>query len=127
MTTPGRVRAAGAGVQYTWPGTYFEGRFRGTGVGLVLNDANNDYVVQVDGPSHLSPEGRLRANALERRIADAAGSLPPTTVDNDLALQARLDSLTSQLREVIDEEVQQGNVQADGAPQVHAHVNYRPD
>ena len=28
---------------------YFEGRFRGTGVGLVLNDANNDYDVQVDG------------------------------------------------------------------------------
>jgi lysophospholipase L1-like esterase len=49
VATPGRVRAAGAGVQYTWPGTYFEGRFRGTGVGLVLNDANNDYVVQVDG------------------------------------------------------------------------------
>jgi lysophospholipase L1-like esterase len=36
-------------VQYTWPGTYFEGRFRGTGVGLALNDSNNDYVVQVDG------------------------------------------------------------------------------
>ncbi|MET8153975.1 cellulose binding domain-containing protein [Actinoplanes sp. NPDC049668] len=49
VSTPSRVRVAGAGVQYTWPGTYFEGRFRGTGVGLVLNDANNDYVVQVDG------------------------------------------------------------------------------
>lgn len=47
--TPSRVRVAGAGVQYTWPGTYFEGRFRGTGVGLMLNDPNNDYVVQVDG------------------------------------------------------------------------------
>jgi len=49
VATPSRVRVAGAGVQYTWPGTYFEGRFRGTGVGLLLNDANNDYVVQVDG------------------------------------------------------------------------------
>jgi lysophospholipase L1-like esterase len=49
VSTPSRVRVAGAGVQYTWPGTYFEGRFRGTGVGLVLNDANNDYLVQVDG------------------------------------------------------------------------------
>lgn len=49
VTTPSRVRPAGSGVQYTWPGTYFEGRFRGTGVGLVLNDAANDYVVQVDG------------------------------------------------------------------------------
>jgi lysophospholipase L1-like esterase len=49
VSTPSRVRAVTAGVQYTWPGTYFEGRFRGTGVGLVLNDSNNDYVVQVDG------------------------------------------------------------------------------
>ena len=45
----GRVREVTGGVQFTWPGTYFEGRFRGTGVGLVLNDSNNDYVVQVDG------------------------------------------------------------------------------
>ena len=36
-------------MQYTWPGVYFEGRFRGTSVGIVLNDANNDYSVQVDG------------------------------------------------------------------------------
>ncbi|WP_084599889.1 cellulose binding domain-containing protein [Actinoplanes subtropicus] len=49
VSTPSRVRVAGSGAQYTWPGTYFEGRFRGTGVGLVLNDSNNDYVVQVDG------------------------------------------------------------------------------
>jgi len=42
VSTPSRVQAAGAGVQYTWPGTYFEGRFRGTGVGLVLNDSNNE-------------------------------------------------------------------------------------
>ncbi len=49
VTTVGRIRSAGSGVQYTWPGTYFEGRFHGTGVGLLLNDSNNDYVVQVDG------------------------------------------------------------------------------
>ena len=49
VSTPSRVRAVPTGVQFTWPGTYFEGRFRGTGVGLVLNDFNNDYVVQVDG------------------------------------------------------------------------------
>ncbi|MDG4802545.1 cellulose binding domain-containing protein [Micromonospora sp. WMMD980] len=47
--TVGRVRPAGTSVQYTWPGTYFEGRFRGTGVGIVLNDSQNDYAVQVDG------------------------------------------------------------------------------
>jgi lysophospholipase L1-like esterase len=49
VRTVGRVRSVAAGVQFTWPGTYFEGRFRGTGVGLVLSDFNNDYVVQVDG------------------------------------------------------------------------------
>ncbi|GAA0558567.1 hypothetical protein GCM10010172_46990 [Paractinoplanes ferrugineus] len=49
VSTVGRVRDNGTSVQFTWPGTYFEGRFRGTGVGLVLNDSTNDYVVQVDG------------------------------------------------------------------------------
>lgn len=48
--TVGRVEEAADGsVQYTWPGISFEGRFRGTGVGIVLNDANNDYDVQIDG------------------------------------------------------------------------------
>lgn len=46
--TPSRIQTAGTTVQYTWPGTYFEGRFRGTGVGLLLNDSTNDYVVQID-------------------------------------------------------------------------------
>ncbi|GHH29378.1 lipase [Lentzea cavernae] len=44
--TAGRVTASG---QYTWPGVYFEGRFRGTGIGIVLDDSVNDYDVQVDG------------------------------------------------------------------------------
>ncbi|WP_422755820.1 cellulose binding domain-containing protein [Micromonospora sp. WMMD708] len=48
-TTVGRVRAVGGSAQYTWPGIYFEGRFRGTGVGIVLDDSQNDYLVQVDG------------------------------------------------------------------------------
>jgi hypothetical protein len=50
--TAGRVKTAPDGtVQYTWPGVYFEGRFRGTGVGIVLDDADNDYDVQIDGAS----------------------------------------------------------------------------
>ncbi|WP_309115393.1 cellulose binding domain-containing protein [Saccharothrix sp.] len=44
--TAGRVTQD---VRYSWPGIYFEGRVRGTGVGIVLDDANNDYDVQVDG------------------------------------------------------------------------------
>jgi lysophospholipase L1-like esterase len=49
VQTAGRVTADGTWLAYTWPGTYFEGRFHGTGVGIVLDDANNDYDVQVDG------------------------------------------------------------------------------
>ncbi|MFC6086458.1 SGNH/GDSL hydrolase family protein [Sphaerisporangium aureirubrum] len=47
--TAGRVKPDRDSVRYSWPGVYFEGRFRGTGVGIVLDDAENDYDVQVDG------------------------------------------------------------------------------
>ncbi|MER5209611.1 SGNH/GDSL hydrolase family protein [Streptomyces sp. NPDC002838] len=48
--TAGRIKKTVHGaVQYTWPGIYFEGRFRGTGVGIVLDDSDNDYDVQIDG------------------------------------------------------------------------------
>ncbi|MEU4689884.1 polysaccharide deacetylase family protein [Actinoplanes sp. NPDC023714] len=47
--TAGRVEDRGAAVRYTWPGVYFEGRFRGTSVGIALDDAVNDYEIQVDG------------------------------------------------------------------------------
>ena len=49
VNTAGRVRDNGTSLEFTWPGVYFEGRFHGTGVGIVLNDSNNDYDVQVDG------------------------------------------------------------------------------
>ncbi len=44
--TAGRVTQS---VQYSWPGVYFEGRIRGTGVGIVLDDAASYYDVQIDG------------------------------------------------------------------------------
>ncbi|MER7488675.1 SGNH/GDSL hydrolase family protein [Streptomyces sp. NPDC126497] len=48
--TVGRVKEAADGsVRYTWPGIAFEGRFRGTGVGVVLDDSVNDYDVRIDG------------------------------------------------------------------------------
>lgn len=47
--TAGRVKVSGDAAQYSWPGVYFEGRVRGTGVGVVLNDHNSDYEIQVDG------------------------------------------------------------------------------
>ncbi|WP_433888506.1 polysaccharide deacetylase family protein [Streptomyces sp. CA-111067] len=49
VNTAGRVTDQGSTVKYTWPGVYFEGRFHGTSVGIVLNDASNDYEVQIDG------------------------------------------------------------------------------
>ncbi|WDZ87260.1 cellulose binding domain-containing protein [Micromonospora cathayae] len=49
VSTVGRVTTVGDNVRYTWPGVYFEGRFRGTGVGIVLDDSQNDYTVQIDG------------------------------------------------------------------------------
>jgi lysophospholipase L1-like esterase len=47
--TAGRVKTSGDSLLYSWPGVYFEGRFRGTGVGIVLNDSAADYDVQIDG------------------------------------------------------------------------------
>jgi lysophospholipase L1-like esterase len=47
--TAGRTVVADGSFQYSWPGVYFEGRFRGTGVGIVLGDAAADYDVQIDG------------------------------------------------------------------------------
>ncbi|MEU6730071.1 polysaccharide deacetylase family protein [Nonomuraea wenchangensis] len=58
--TAGRVEDSGDSVRYTWPGITFEGRFQGTGVGIELNDAANDYDVQIDGgaPVTLRTPGR---------------------------------------------------------------------
>lgn len=47
--TAGRVKVSGDSLLYSWPGVYLEGRFRGTGVGIVLNDSAADYDVQIDG------------------------------------------------------------------------------
>ncbi len=47
--TPGRVKNIGGTAQFSWPGVYFEGRFSGTGVGVVLDDSAADYDIQVDG------------------------------------------------------------------------------
>ncbi|MFI6122524.1 RICIN domain-containing protein [Streptomyces sp. NPDC051064] len=47
--TAGRVKDLGKTLQFSWPGVYFEGRFRGTGLGVVLDCAAADYDVQVDG------------------------------------------------------------------------------
>ncbi|MER8224164.1 SGNH/GDSL hydrolase family protein [Streptomyces sp. NPDC094143] len=47
--TAGRVQDSGDVLRYSWPGVYFEGRVRGTAVGVVLDDPAADHDVQVDG------------------------------------------------------------------------------
>ncbi|PZF90989.1 acetylxylan esterase [Micromonospora endophytica] len=47
--TAGRVSVADGAARFSWPGVYFEGRVRGTAVGVVLDDPHSDYDVQVDG------------------------------------------------------------------------------
>jgi hypothetical protein len=47
--TAGRAELSNGTWHYSWPGVYFEGRFRGTEVGIALNDAAADYDVQIDG------------------------------------------------------------------------------
>ena len=48
VRTSGRVKAVDGGLAYSWPGVTFEGRFRGTGVGVALDDGNADYDLFVD-------------------------------------------------------------------------------
>ncbi|GLS05782.1 lipase [Chitiniphilus shinanonensis] len=45
----GRVQLDDDGARYGWPGVYFEGRFRGTRIGLRFDDAINHFDVEVDG------------------------------------------------------------------------------
>ncbi|GIF08469.1 hypothetical protein Asi03nite_60070 [Actinoplanes siamensis] len=47
--TAGRVVTVGTGAAFTWPGVYFEGRFRGTAVGIAIEDPTGDYDVRIDG------------------------------------------------------------------------------
>lgn len=76
--TVGRVKKAADGtVQYGWPGVYFEGRFRGTGVGVVLDDADNDYDVQVDGTTVatlVTPAGPSPGSTVSPTADTACGS-----------------------------------------------------
>ncbi|MBM3116239.1 GDSL-type esterase/lipase family protein [Jeongeupia naejangsanensis] len=50
LNVGGRVQVdAPNRVSYSWPGVYFEGRFRGTGIGLAFDDPNGQYNVEIDG------------------------------------------------------------------------------
>src|SRR5436190_23616362 len=58
-------------VQFAWPGVYFEARFKGTGVGVVLDDSVNDYDVQIDGVTVATLVTPGRTSARIGGLADA--------------------------------------------------------
>ncbi|MFM9444914.1 SGNH/GDSL hydrolase family protein [Streptomyces acidiscabies] len=70
--TVGRTAPGADGfVQFTWPGVYFEARFKGTGVGVVLDDSVNDYDLQIDGMTVTTLVTPGRTTARIGGLADA--------------------------------------------------------
>lgn len=49
----GRVRTEGQGYSYQWPGVYFETRFKGPAVTLILDDSANTFNVLLDGKPYM--------------------------------------------------------------------------
>jgi lysophospholipase L1-like esterase len=66
--TAGRVTKQG---QFSWPGVYFEGRFRGTSVGVSLNDTASYYDVQIDGRTVSTLVKPGRTTYWVRNLSDA--------------------------------------------------------
>jgi hypothetical protein len=84
------------------------------------------YVIQADGPVHLSPEGRQQVDGIEQQIDDTASSIVPDTLADDLALQAKLDALTAQLQAVVDSQVRQSGTRPVVPPVVHEREEIHP-
>ena len=80
------------------------------------------YILQVSGPVHLTPAGRAEVEDLRQQIDDTA-SMFVTSLDDALALRAKLDALTSQLKSVIDSELVASGVLATGTPNEHVDVS----
>jgi hypothetical protein len=47
--TVGRVEPGPDGIAYTWPGVYFEARFSGERIGVLLHEAGTSHNVEIDG------------------------------------------------------------------------------
>ena len=74
------------------------------------------YVLQTSGPVHLSPARRLQVIGLEQQIADTVSSIDPVSLAADEQLTSELDSLTAQLKSVVDGELVANGVHATGTP-----------
>jgi hypothetical protein len=73
------------------------------------------YVVETDGAVVLTPSAQQRVAQLRQEIRAAAASIPPDSIDDDLALQAKLDELTGELKALVDTQTQLAGVHASGA------------
>jgi hypothetical protein len=74
------------------------------------------YVPQVSRSVHLSGEAQQRIAALRSEIAQTAASILPTDLESAQRLNALLDTLTAQLRAVIDGEIRAAGADAWGEP-----------
>lgn len=83
------------------------------------------YTPQVDRPVSLTPEGRQEVETLKDQIAATAASIVPDSLANDVLLDTELDALTSQLKDVVDSEVEAAGAHASGRPV--EHVDRGPD
>jgi lysophospholipase L1-like esterase len=56
----GRVKQHPDGIEYSWPGIYFEGRFSGTAIGLKFDDSVSHFNIEIDGQHRqvLAPPGQ---------------------------------------------------------------------
>jgi hypothetical protein len=82
------------------------------------------YTPQVDRPVRLTPEGRQEVETLKGEIDATAASIAPATIADDLLLQTELDTLTSQLKDVVDSQITAIGAHANGRPV--EHVEKRP-
>jgi hypothetical protein len=78
----------------------------------------------VDRPTHLSAEAVLQEHELERQIEATATATQPDSLAEDQALQERLDELTSELRELVEQEIARGDLEPSGPPRLRSHVAF---
>jgi hypothetical protein len=85
------------------------------------------YVLQVSRPVMLSAAAQQEIAQLRDEIASTAASIAPDSIADDQELQAELDSLTPQLKAVVDGEVQHAGAEASGAPVEHVETHVGAD
>jgi len=81
------------------------------------------YVLQVSGPVHLTPAGQASVFDLRQQISHTVETTVVNNLDDALALRAKLDGLTSDLKSAIDAQLVASGVLATGTPNEHVDVS----